>query len=173
MSEIWDILKYILPSLVVFAAVYFILKSFLDNESKKRLLEIKMANQKTITPIRLQAYERMVLFLERINPNNLLLRVNRKEYNVFQLQSALIKTIRQEYEHNLSQQLYITTQAWELVKKTKEDVIKLINTAAAALQDDAEASDLAKKIIEMSLENNRPVVYDAIELIKKEVNRIF
>ena len=141
--------------------------------SKLILLEIKMANQKTITPIRIQAYERMVLFLERINPNNLILRVNRKDYNAFQLQSTLIKTIREEYEHNMSQQLYISTQAWEIVKRTKEDIIKLINTAAANLNDDADANELAKKIIELSLDNNKPIVVPALEFIKHEVNRIF
>ena len=99
MNELLDILKYILPSLVVFVAVYFVLISFLENDSKKRIMEIKLANQKTITPIRLQAYERIVLFLERISPNNLILRVSRKEYNAFQLQSSLIKTIRGEFEH--------------------------------------------------------------------------
>ncbi len=173
MNDLLDILKYILPSLVVFVAVYFVLRSFLENDSKKKILEIKMANQKTITPIRIQAYERMVLFLERINPNNLILRVNRKDYNAFQLQSTLIKTIWEEYEHNMSQQLYISTQAWEIVKRTKEDIIKLINTAAANLNDDADANELAKKIIELSLDNNKPIVVPALEFIKHEVNRIF
>jgi len=173
MNELLDILKYILPSLVVFVAVYFVLISFLENDSKKRIMEIKLANQKTITPIRLQAYERIVLFLERISPNNLILRVSRKEYNAFQLQSSLIKTIRGEFEHNLSQQLYISTPAWEIVKKTKEDIIKLINTAAASVNDDANANELAKKIIEMNFKNNKAIVFPAIEFIKKEVTHIF
>jgi len=173
MNELLDILKYILPSLVVFGTVYFVLKSFLDNDSKKRILEIKMANQNTITPIRLQAYERLVLFLERINPNSLILRESRKEFNVFQLQSILIKTIREEFEHNLSQQLYISGQSWEIVKKTKEDVIKLINTAAANISDDADSADLAKKIIEMNLVNNKPIVAPALNVLKSEVSTIF
>ncbi len=173
MNELLDILKYILPSLVVFAAVYFVIRSFLDNDSNKRTLEIKMANQSTITPIRLQAYERVVLFLERINPNSLILRVSRKEYNVFQLQSVLIKTIREEFEHNLSQQIYISNKSWEVVKKTKEDIIKLINTAAASINDDADSADLATKIIEMNLINNKPIVTPALELLKSEVSRIF
>ncbi|MCD4680495.1 MAG: hypothetical protein K8S00_08920 [Bacteroidales bacterium] len=173
MNELLDILKYILPSLVVFVAVYFVLISFLENDSKKRIMEIKLANQKTITPIRLQAYERIVLFLERISPNNLILRVSRKEYNAFQLQSSLIKTIRGEFEHNLSQQLYISTPAWEIVKKTKEDIIKLINTAAASVNDDANANELAKKIIEMNFKNNKAIVAPALEFIKKEVSHIF
>ena len=111
--------------------------------------------------------------MKRINPNNLIIRINRKEYNAFQLQSALIKTIRAEFEHNLSQQLYISSQAWEIIKRTKEDVIKLINTAAASVKDNTDSGELAKKIIEMNLDNNRPIVSNAIEFIKSEVSRIF
>jgi hypothetical protein len=103
----------------------------------------------------------------------LILRVNRKGYNAFQLQSVLIKTIREEFEHNLSQQIYISGQSWEIVKKTKEDVIKLINTAAASISDDADSADLAKKIIEMNLNNNKPVITNAVEILKREVNTIF
>ena len=173
MNQLLDILKYILPSLVVFGAVYFVIKSFLENDNKKRILEIKLANQKTITPLRLQAYERVVLFLERINPNSLILRISRTDFNAFQLQSNLIKTIREEFEHNLSQQLYISPQAWEMVKKSKEDIIKSINTAAANVNDDANANELAKKIIEMNVKNNKTIISPALEFIKKEVSQIY
>jgi len=173
MYEVLDILKYILPSLVVFVAVYYVMKSFLDHEKEKRLEELKKDSRNTITPLRLQAYERSVLFLERVNPNNLILRVSRSNYNAFQLQSILIKTIREEFEHNLSQQLYISSQAWEAVKTTKEEIIKLINTAAANTKDDASAADLAKNILELNIRNDKPIVASALEILKKEVSHIF
>ena len=116
MIELLEILKYVLPSLVVLAAAYYLLKLFLDNEQNKRLSDIKMAGYKIITPIRLQAYERLVLFIERISPESLVMRVHKPELSAMQMQTNLIQTIREEFEHNLSQQVYVSSQAWELVR---------------------------------------------------------
>lgn len=77
MEEILDILKYILPSLVVLAATLLVIKKFMDAEQRKHMYEIRKENQKVTTPLRLQAYERIVLFLERISPENLVLRVHK------------------------------------------------------------------------------------------------
>ena len=75
MEDILDILKYILPSGIVFATAYFLLKAFIDNDNRKKLIEIKTNNQALINPIRLQAYERIILLLERISPGSLIMRV--------------------------------------------------------------------------------------------------
>ena len=113
MSEFLEILKYTLPSLVVFIAAFFVMKKFLDNEYRKLLFELKRGNLKTITPIRLQAYERSILFLERINMENMIKRVNKADMKADQLQMALITSIRREDEHILSQQIYMSDDAWD------------------------------------------------------------
>jgi hypothetical protein len=172
MNDLLEILKYILPSLVVLAAAYYLLKLFLDNEQKKRTTDIKMAGYKIVTPIRMQAYERLVLFLERISPESLVMRVHNPELSALQLQTTLILTIREEFEHNLSQQVYVTSQAWELVRNAKEDMIKLVNTAAAKLNDTATALDLSQKIFELSL-GDKIITKSALEFIKNEIRQIF
>jgi hypothetical protein len=172
MNDLLEILKYILPSLVVLAAAYYLLKLFLENEQKKRAIDIKMAGYKIVTPIRLQAYERLVLFLERISPESLVMRVHKPELSALQLQTTLILNIRDEFEHNLSQQVYVTTQAWELVRNAKEDMIKLVNTAATKLNDNASAMELSQKIFELSL-GDKMVTRSALEFIKNEIRQIF
>jgi hypothetical protein len=172
MYELLEILKYVLPSLVVLAAAYYLLRLFFDNEQKKRNSDIKMAGYKIITPIRLQAYERLVLFLERISPESLVMRVHRPDLPVMQLQNALIIAIREEFEHNLSQQVYVSSQAWELVRSAKEDMIKLVNTAAAKINDNATATDLSQKIFELSLAD-KLVTKSALEFIKNEIRQVF
>ena len=151
--EILEILKYILPSLVVFATAYFLIKQFIESEHRNKLIEMKMnnqaVNQKFVTPIRLQAYERVILLLERISPNSLILRENIPGMTVMQLQSTLVKAIRDEYEHNLSQQVYISKQAWELVKTSKDEMVKLINEAAANIDSNAPSTELARVVFDI------------------------
>ena len=130
MSEFLEILKYVLPSLVVFAAAYFLIRSFLDHEVKELKEEKKDISRKAAVPLRFQAYERIVLFLERISPPNLVLRVSQANMSKEILQAELLKTVREEYEHNLAQQIYISDKAWEVVNGAKEEVLSDINTAA-------------------------------------------
>ncbi|MEI6823276.1 MAG: hypothetical protein WCL51_15200 [Bacteroidota bacterium] len=175
--EILEILKYILPSLVVFATAYFLIKQFIESEHRNRLIEMKMnnqaINQKFVTPIRLQAYERVILLLERISPSSLILRENIPGMNVKQLQSTLVKAIRDEYEHNLSQQVYISKQAWDLVKTSKDEMVKLINEAAANIESNAPSTELAKAVFEIILQIDKLPVDIAIEVIKNEIQDTF
>ena len=76
MNTVAIILVSVLPSLIVAVSAFFIVKYFIENDQKKRVLELKFQSKNITTPVRLQAYERMALFLERIEPNQLLFRVN-------------------------------------------------------------------------------------------------
>jgi hypothetical protein len=122
-----QILLTVLPVLFVSVSTYYLIKGFFDNEDKRRKAELKMGNKELITPVRLQAYERVVLFLERITPNSLVMRVYKNGMSAKLMQAELIKSIRSEYEHNMSQQVYMSNQAWEVVKTAKEETVKLIN----------------------------------------------
>ena len=173
MTEIFEILKYILPSLVVAGLVYFMVKEFLKNDNRKGQTEIKLANQKLITPIRLQAYERIILFLERNSPNNLIIRVNKPNMTALEFQISLIKTIRDEFDHNLSQQLYISAEAWDLVKNAKEDLIKTINTSASQTPENSTSTDLGQIIFKLSLEQKNSPQKIALDFLKKEIKILF
>ena len=173
MEDILDILKYILPSGIVFATAYFLLKAFIDNDNRKKLIEIKTNNQALINPIRLQAYERIILLLERISPGSLIMRIAQPNMTAFQFQTALIQTIRDEFEHNLSQQIYISSNAWELTRNAKEEMIKLVNIAASRLNDNATATDLGSIIFELSMQKDKLPLNQAIEFTKKEVRQLF
>lgn len=145
----------------------------MDNEYRKQLLELRKANQNYTTPLRLQAYERMILFLERVSLNNLVSRVSKQGQSAKQLQSDLIITVRTEFEHNLSQQIYVSSNAWEAVKLSKEEVIKVINIAATQLKDEAKGVELSQKIFEILLKLEVSPTQSAITQIKKEVRQLF
>lgn len=173
MEAFIEILKIILPAGAVFAAVYFVIKSFLGAEQKKRDHELKKTNQSTVLPLKIQAYERIVIYLERINPNTLVVRTNKNGMSSQQLQLELIKAIKTEYEHNLSQQIYVTHGSWELVKNAKEEIIKLINISSTKVSPDSPSNELAMMILNIAagLEKKLPSEI-AIDYIKKEVTQI-
>lgn len=168
-----EILKYLLPCIVVFAAGYLTVKNFLETETKRRLAEIRLANQSVVTPMRLQAYERMAIFLERINPNILITRTHKSGMSARLLQSELTKVIRTEFEHNLSQQIYMSNHAWEMVKTAKEEITKLVNVAASKLADTATGVDLSQMILQISQQIDKMPTQVALEYIKKEVGQVF
>jgi hypothetical protein len=174
MDPIFEILKIILPAAAVFVAAFLIVKRFLDNEELRREHELKKSNQAALTPLRLQAYERIVIFLERIHPNTIVVRVNKHGMTAQQLHGELIKTIKSEYEHNISQQIYVSYGSWELVKTTKEEITKLINIAATKVAHDKPANDLAMMILNISSNLGKKLPNDlALEYIKKEVGQKF
>lgn len=171
MDIVIEIVKALLPSLVVFLTAFFSIKYFLENEQKKKLLELRFNAKSVITPIRLQAYERMALFLERMDPNQLLLRMNNPQLTAFQFQLLLISAIRSEYDHNLSQQIYLSTDVWNQIKRAKEDTIRIVNLCAGKLADTDMATDLATAILEQIAEKSP--IEEAMKVLKQEIETLF
>ncbi len=173
MTDFLEILKYILPALIVFMTTWLMMASFAEREKDRNRMEIATKNQKLLTPIRMQAYERVVLFLERINPESLIIRISRQGMTSRQLQNEMISSIRAEYEHNLSQQVYISSQSWELVKSARSNLIKIINTCAEKVEPEAPSIVLSKGILEFIMEMEKSPISVAIEYIKKEIKAYF
>jgi hypothetical protein len=173
MTEFLEILKYILPSLVVFALAYYLIRTFLDHETKGLKEEKKDETRKMSLPLRFQAYERVVLFLERISPPNLVLRVSKAGMSKEQLQAELLKTVREEYEHNLAQQIYMSDKAWDLVKGAKEEVLSDINTAAGQMKEKNTLADYGQQVISVHLEKKSRAHDTAVAFIKNEIRKMF
>lgn len=174
MDGLIEILKIILPAAAVFAAAFLLVQKFLSNDQKRREHELKKSGQGLITPIKLQAYERLVLYLERIHPNSIVVRINKHGMNAHQLHQDLVKTIKSEYEHNLSQQIYVSHGAWELVKTSKEEVIQLINISATKVAHDGSSNELAMMILNITANLDKKLPSElALDYIKKEVAQIF
>jgi hypothetical protein len=174
MNGLIELLKIIIPAGAVFAAAYFLVKRFLDNDEKRREHELKKSAQSTITPLRIQAFERVVIFLERINPNNLVVRVNKNGITARQLHLELVAAVKTEYEHNLSQQIYMSHNAWELVKNAKEEVVQLVNISSSKVASDANSSELAMMILNITANLGKKLPSEvALEYIKKEIAQTF
>lgn len=173
METFFEILKYILPSLIMFGALYFVMNRFLDTEHHKQVMVLKQENISITTPLRLQAYERFILFLERIVVDKLILRVNRPGMDAKFLQAALLKTVEEEFSHNLTQQLYISASTWDTLKQAKDETVKIINVAGSKLPPNAKGADLAKNIFEIVTSLEKQPAQFAILTLKKEIRQLF
>ncbi|MEA5137963.1 DUF7935 family protein [Arcicella rigui] len=173
MELVADLIKVLLPAGLVLWAMYLTISSFLKKEISQKELDIKAESIKTLLPIRLQAYERMALFLERISPNNLLIRLSGRVATVAEFQQLMLIEIREEFSHNLSQQVYMSDEAWLTIKNAMNETVTLINLSAKDLAPEANALALSKQILEVVLSKNVIPSDDALKFIKQEMRDNF
>lgn len=173
MDVILDILKYALPSVFLLVLCYMMLSNFMENEEKRRSYFLKKETQKSALPIRLQAYERISLFLERITPERLLVRISSSGMSVKQYRKVLVQSIRSEFEHNLSQQIYMSDEAWKMVVTAKSATVGIINNIAEEFADEQDGVELSKKILNRIMEMEAFPTKKALAYLKAEVKRDF
>ena len=178
LSDLLEMIKYVVPSIVSLGGVYIIIRTFIDDENERRKQELSKSllfeQRKVSLPLRLQAYERIIVFLERIHPFSLLTRIHQPNMLVGEFQLELIKTIRIEYEYNLSQQMYINNDAWQMVATSKEESIKLINLFASKMPDETDGVELSKAIFNYYMQTEKEIpVQIAINFVKDDVKNLF
>ncbi|AUS07360.1 MULTISPECIES: DUF7935 family protein [Pseudotamlana] len=167
-SRVIDLFLFAIPSLITGCIAYYFFKEHTKNEDGRRRYLLKKDLQVNTIPLRLQAYERMALFLERIAPSKLMVRVTPITSNKEDYESLLIKNIEQEFEHNLSQQIYISDKCWSIITTAKNATIQLIRKANMS-----EKTDTANKLREVVLTEmmERPSPSDAaLSFVKSEVS---
>jgi hypothetical protein len=148
-AQILEIVKYILPALVVLISAYLILNKVLGKELERKQLDIYQQNADTSLKLRLQAYERLCIFLERMHPNSMISRYYSQALSAQDLQIAMVQGIRAEWEHNVSQQLYVSSSTWQTIQAVMEQQISFINRIGSSLPLGAPAMDLIKPLTEM------------------------
>lgn len=168
-----EVLKYTIPALVVLAATYLIINKFLVTEIQRKQIALFQETQNITLPLRLQAYERLAIFVERLNPRQLLPRVYDPAMNVAEFQQVLLFNVRSEFEHNLSQQVYVSKEVWETVKSVKEQEMNMVNVIASQLKPEAPAKELHVRIIDYVLTSATALPTDlALQVINEECKRV-
>jgi len=171
MEDVIEIAKILVPALIVFLAVYLILKQFFDREHSIRQDELRLKATKDYTPLRMQAYERTVLYMERIDPNNMIMRLHQPGMSARLLHSEMLKAIREEYVHNMTQQIYISIKAWDGVRTAKEETSKIVNMAMHNLKDTATGIELSSKIFEIISNLEKTPTEMAIAVLKRDFQK--
>lgn len=168
-----QVLVALLPSVVVFLTAFYLIRQFIGMRMGERIGELKKEDHKQVLPLRLQAYERLVLLLERIAPGPLVLRVHASGMSSGMLHSELISTIREEFDHNLSQQIYVSDRAWARVRQAREETIRLINLSYEQTEDGSPGTELSRRIFENVSRLSHTPSQEGIVALKEEVRRLF
>ena len=168
LDTLLEILKLTIPGLIVFITVYFVLRQFLANQYQSRLIELKKEQQGITLPLRLQAYERLTLLCERITIPSLIIRLRKDAMMAKDLQLSLMVAIQQEFEHNLSQQLYVSPELWEIVCIAKDETVNTLNRVLIQMDENASGLDFSRELF-AHLANQKVLPLDkALLAIKKE-----
>jgi hypothetical protein len=171
--ELTLILGLLAVGLVLTLAFGVMLNSVADKFLEKQRTGLDTNNKEITLPLRLQAYERMCLFLERITPNNLLLRLVPSATSALELQHIVLHEIREEYNHNVAQQLYLSNHAWEQIVNAMNETVAIVNQSAAEVNAEAPASDLAKKIFSHVIDKDTQPTTHALKVLKDEIRNVF
>ncbi len=169
--EIAPLLISLIPAILITFIAFYFFKLHTDNEERRRRFLLHKENQKQALPLRLQAYERIVLFLERISPGQLLTRMSplgddKKAYEIL-----LTHTIDQEFEHNLTQQIYVSDECWNAVKTAKNTTIALIRKTI--LKQEVETAEKMREVILTEIIENGAPSDTALAFIKEEIGDLF
>lgn len=173
LDYLFDLFKILIPSAGVVVVVQVMLKNHFDDQKRRDELAVSKANRQDLKPLQMQAYERLILFLERLQPDNLMMRMQRPGMSARALHTSMLKAIRQEYEHNMTQQLYVSPSAWKLVLMAKDEVTKLVNISSAQLATDASSVDLASKMASLVGQLEKVPTDVAIQGLKLEFQSKF
>ena len=163
---IFQAFTFTFPALVAGLIAFYFFRLHTRNEEGRRRYLLQKDSQKDILPVRLQAYERMALFLERIAVNSLVVRVAPKNDIKSDYENLLIKNVEDEFEHNLSQQIYMTDECWNVIKAAKSATIQIIR--AAAISESTSPDKLREDILNQSMEKQSPSA-TALSFVKKEI----
>ena len=170
-SRVIDLFLFAIPSLITGIIAFYFFKEHTKNEDGRRRYLLKKDMQINALPLRLQAYERMALFLERISPSKILIRIPPISSSKEDYESLLIQSIEQEFEHNLSQQIYISDKCWNIATTAKNATIQLIRKASMLEKTDT-ANKLREIVLTEMMERRSPSDA-ALSFIKEEVSELW
>ncbi len=170
-SKFFEILIYTIPAIITGVIALYFFKLHTSNEENRRNFLLRKEKQSIALPLQLQAYERLALFLERISPAKLLIRVKPTGNDPIKYHDKLIQNIEQEFEHNLAQQIYVTEACWNAVVTSKNSMIQMIRTTAA--NKGVDTNDLLREQLIQNTMNTESPTTTALAFLKNEVQKIF
>ncbi|WP_321827147.1 DUF7935 family protein [Maribacter dokdonensis] len=169
-DQIFQLFAYLIPSVVTGAIAFYFFRMHTNNEEGRRRFLLHKDSQKDTLPVRLQAYERMALFLERIAIPSLVVRVSPQSDDKNAYENLLIKSIETEFDHNLSQQIYMTDECWNVIKAAKSATIQMIRKAA--MSNTETADKLREDILNETMDKTSPSA-TALTFVKKEIGDLW
>ena len=170
-TKIIEILAYTIPALITGGVAYYLFNSYFKDQQNTRRWLLQKEAQKDALPLRLQAYERMVLFMERINPTKLLIRIAPISNDQNDYENLIIAQIEQEFEHNLTQQIYMSDECWTIIVTAKNSTIQMIRKANRS--ESVNSADTLREALLNDLMEKQSPSNAAVAYIKNEVSQMW
>jgi len=168
LNVILEIIKVSVPALIVFATVYYLQKQYLDGQLRQQSMQIRKAQKKDTLPVRLQAYERIALYCERISIPSLVLRVRQEDMTASDLRLTLLISIQQEFEHNITQQVYVSENLWKIVQFARQDTMSVINQVYDQFEPTDSGLNYSRMLLQAAGQRDVQPLDRALEAIRKE-----
>ena len=160
------------PPTVVFLTVRTLIQKYLNAQYQMQIAGEKERNRNITLPLQLQAYERLSLYCERISIPALVLRLREEGMSAKQLRAALLIAIQQEYEHNITQQVYVSAKLWEIIKIARDNTVNAINTVAEGQSADADGRAFGRALLSVAPQVDQSLA-TALAAIKQETKMLF
>lgn len=174
MEMFLELLKYTIPGLLVFVSSYFLLKQYLDDKLRSELAAQRNESVRITLPLKLQAYERLILLCDRASVPNTLLRIRMPGMTSGELRGALMLAISQEFDHNTSQQLYVSDTLWKIISLAKNETLSIVSETAPELDPKSDSSELIDVLFKVLEENGQSTMLQkAIVAIRTEAGQLF
>lgn len=173
MESFLDILKVVLPASLVLYGMYLAIKVMVSKSLLSKELDLKLKSLEITLPARMQAFERMTLFLERISTDNLLVRLNKSGMTASVLHYAILEEVRNEFNHNVAQQVYLSKELWSTVVTAKEDLVTKVNATFEETDPEASSLEYAKKLLELMMASDINAIDHALNSLKEELGKYY
>ncbi len=167
-----EIVKISISGILVLLCSYLMLKQIVSNDEKRMRHQTRIEAGKVMTPLKLTAYERLSLFLERIKPESMIIRIQTPTMTAGQLHDLYIMQVREEFEHNISQQIYVSEDLWRYIVSSKEGLLQFINTCSSKVPHNVPAIELSRIILETYSQVETSPVDMALQFLNNEVKRL-
>lgn len=173
MDVVLDFIKIAVPASLVVYAMYLAIKAMVAKQIVAKELDLKLKSLELTLPVRMQAFERMALFLERISPGNMLVRLDQTGMNAQVLHFTILEEIRKEFNHNVAQQVYIDKTTWEKIVNAKEDFVTKVNATFQEVNPEDDSVEYSKKLLQNSMNSDKSLIDLALDSLKDEMSKYY
>lgn len=173
METFLEIMKFTIPGMVVFATAYYMLKLYTENQQQLTAMAQRQEAMKVTLPLRLQAYERLMLLCDRVILPNMLFRLRLPGMKVGELKNVLLLTIQQEFDHNTSQQLYVSETLWQIMSLARQEAAAAVVRAADGLDAQADCEVLVQAILREHENGASLPQIKAASAVRTEAGKLF
>jgi len=173
MLEPISLISLLLIVILILGGAYFTAERIIRHKEREWAFQLKSDRNKAFAPLKISACERLIVMLERITPTPLVMRQRISGSTAALLQLELMKAIREEFEHNVSLQMYVSEECWSAVKHAKDETTELLKIAFTKVRPESQAIEFSNEIFKLEAATGNAAIREAIKAIRADLENYF